>query len=77
MLSDDELLALQRDIREVRVDREMLEYMVKLVAATRQHQHVYLGASPRGPLALFHAAHAMETLQGRGSVPPDEVKALR
>ncbi|MEO7001038.1 MAG: MoxR family ATPase [Ktedonobacterales bacterium] len=76
VLSADELLALQRDIREVRVEREMREYMVKLVAATRQHQHVYLGASPRGSLALFHAAQAMATLRGRDYVTSDDVKEL-
>jgi MoxR-like ATPase len=75
-LSADELMAMQAHVREVRVEREIREYIVALVAATRQHQHVYLGASPRGSLALFHAAQALATLRGRDYVIPDDVKAL-
>ena len=48
--------------------QEVREYIVALVAATRQHQHVYLGASPRGSLALFHASQAMAALKGRDYV---------
>jgi MoxR-like ATPase len=60
----------------VRIEREVREYLVALVAATRQHQNVYLGASPRGSLALFHASQAMAALRGRDFVLPDDVKAL-
>ncbi len=75
-LSAEELIAMQARVREVRVEREIREYIVALVAATRQHQHVYLGASPRGSLALFHAAQALAGLRGRDYVIPDDVKAL-
>ncbi len=75
-LSAEELMAMQEHVREVRVEREIREYIVALVAATRQHQHVYLGASPRGSLALFHASQALATLRGRDYVIPDDVKAL-
>ena len=76
VLSDDELMLIQRQVREVRVEREVREYIVALVAATRQHQQVYLGASPRGSLALFHAAQALAAIRGHDYVSPDEVKAL-
>jgi MoxR-like ATPase len=76
IMGDAELSAIQRQVREVRVERELREYIVALVAATRQHQHVYLGASPRGSLALFHASQAMALLRGRDYVMPDDVKAL-
>lgn len=76
VLSDDELLLIQRQVREVRAEREVREYIVALVAATRQHQQVYLGASPRGSLALFHAAQAMAAMRGRDYVTPDDVKSL-
>ena len=75
-LSADELMAMQARVREVQVAHEIREYIVTLVAATRQHQHVYLGASPRGSLALFHASQALATLRGREYVIPDDVKAL-
>jgi MoxR-like ATPase len=76
ILSDAELVTMQQMVREVRVEREVREYIVALVAATRQHQHVYLGASPRGSLALFRAAQAMAVLRGRDFVMPDDVKSL-
>ncbi|MGH2487337.1 MAG: AAA family ATPase [Ktedonobacterales bacterium] len=76
ILTDSELRVMQEQVREVRVEREVREYIVALVAATRQHQHIYLGASPRGSLALFHAAQAMAALKGRDYVTPDDVKGL-
>ena len=76
MLTDSELVAIQWQIREVRVEQELREYIVALVAATRQHPQVYLGASPRGSLALFHAAQALAALSGREYVLPDDVKRL-
>ncbi|MBF6591941.1 MAG: MoxR family ATPase, partial [Ktedonobacterales bacterium] len=76
ILSSDELVAMQEQIREVRVERELREYMVAIVAGTRQHQHVYLGASPRGSLALFRASQAMAALESRDYVKPDDVKRL-
>jgi MoxR-like ATPase len=76
ILSDEDLQAMQAQVREVRVEHEMREYIVAIVAATRQHQQVYLGASPRGSLALFHAAQAMAAVRGRDFVTPDDVKGL-
>jgi MoxR-like ATPase len=76
ILSDDELREMQRQVREVRVEREIREYIVAIVAATRGHQSVYLGASPRGSLALFHASQALAALNGRDFVKADDVKAL-
>jgi MoxR-like ATPase len=51
-------------------------YIVELVRATRDHQEVELGASPRGTLALYHAAQAFAAIRGRTFVLPDDVKAL-
>jgi MoxR-like ATPase len=63
-------------VREIKVKQEIREYIVALVAATRKHPHVYLGASPRGSLALFHAAQARAALDGRDYVDVDDVQAL-
>jgi MoxR-like ATPase len=76
VLNDNQVELMQEQVREVRVEKEVREYIVALVAATRQHQHVYLGASPRGSLALFHASQALAALRGRDYVQPDDVKAL-
>jgi MoxR-like ATPase len=76
VLSEEDLRMLQQLVREVRIEQEIREYIVALVAATRQHQNIYLGASPRGSLALFHCTQALALLRGRDYVVPDDVKAL-
>lgn len=52
------------------------EYIVTLVEATRKHDEVFLGASPRGSIALFNAARAWAAIRGRDFVLPDDVKFL-
>ena len=74
--SVDELRALQASVREVYVDPAVSDYIVRLVAATRTHPDVYLGASPRGSIALYRATQALAGLLGRDYVIPDDVKAL-
>jgi MoxR-like ATPase len=74
--SVDELRAMQDAIREVYVDPTVSDYIVRLVNATRNHPDVYLGASPRGSIALYRAGQALAGLLGRDYVIPDDVKAL-
>jgi MoxR-like ATPase len=76
VLSDKELHAMQEGVREVYVDSQVSEYIVRLVTATRNHPDIYLGASPRGSLALYRAGQAYAALSGRDYVIPDDVKAL-
>ena len=76
VLSVDELRALQEGIRAVYVDSSVSDYIVRLVNATRVHVDVYLGASPRGSLALYRAGQALAALSGRDYVIPDDIKAL-
>ena len=52
------------------------QYIVGLSNATREHEAVYLGASPRGSLALFRTRQAKALLEGRDFVTPDDVKEL-
>ncbi|MFI5254084.1 MAG: AAA family ATPase [Candidatus Limnocylindrales bacterium] len=72
----DELKAAQLAVREVYVDAALSDYIVRLVGATRSHPDVYLGASPRGSLAVYRAAQAFAALAGRDYVIPDDVKAV-
>ena len=72
----ERLLEAQEAVQEIHVGDDAKEYIVTLVEATRQHDDIYLGASPRGSLALYHAARAWAALQGRDFVLPDDVKAL-
>lgn len=72
----DELLAAQREIRKVYVEQNVKNYIVEVTSQTRKHNDVYLGASPRGSLALFRSSQARAALNGRDFVLPDDVKAL-
>jgi MoxR-like ATPase len=72
----DELLAAQRAVREIYLNQDVKNYIVSLVTMSRQHPDVYLGASPRGALALFRTAQARAAIVGREYVIPDDVKAL-
>jgi len=74
--SVDELRGMQNAIRDVYVDPSVAEYIVRLVGATRVHPDVYLGASPRGSIALYRAGQALAGLMGRDYVIPDDVKSL-
>ncbi len=74
--SSDDLLELQTRVRDIYVDDSVKWYITSLVAATRGHPTIYLGASPRGSLALFRTAQARALLHDRDYVLPDDVKAL-
>jgi MoxR-like ATPase len=74
--SAGEVLELQEAVREIYIDPLIKQYIVTLVNATREHESVYLGASPRGSLALMRTTQAMAMLDGRDFVQPDDVKVL-
>ena len=71
-----EIRQLQRAVREVYIDPLIKQYIVGLAGATRTHENVYLGASPRGSIALFRTSQARALLEGRDYVTPDDVKEL-
>ncbi len=71
-----ELREMQTAVREIYVDASVSEYIVRLVNATRTHPDVYLGASPRGSIALYRSGQARAALLGRDYVIPDDVKIL-
>jgi MoxR-like ATPase len=72
----NEVLQLQQAVKEIYVDPLIKNYIVALANATREHESAYLGASPRGSLALFRTAQAKALLDGRDFVTPDDVKDL-
>jgi MoxR-like ATPase len=75
-VSAEELLEAQEAIKATYVDDLVKEYIVEVVDASRKHPDVYLGASPRGSLALFRTAQARAVLEGRNYVTPDDIKLL-
>ena len=76
VMHSDDVLALQRETREVVVDESLLDYLIRIVRATRESDILDLGVSPRGSLALYHAAQALAFVSGRGYVIPDDIKRL-
>ena len=76
VVATDELLEMQKQVREVRVEASVRGYVVAIARATREHAEVVLGASPRGTMALYHAAQAWAAIRGRAFVVPDDVKRL-
>jgi len=76
VMHSDDVLQLQREAREVAVDESLLDYLIRIVRATRQSDLLDLGVSPRGSLALYHAAQAMAFIEGRDYVIPDDIKRL-
>ena len=76
VLSVEELLNTQKLIRNVAVGEDVKRYIIEIVTATRHHPDIYLGASPRGALALYRTAQARAAIAGRDHVIPDDVKAL-
>jgi len=76
VMQADDLLAMQEQVKTVLVEESVREYMVDVVRATRDHDAVELGVSPRGTLALYRTAQALAALRGRAFVIPDDVKYL-
>jgi MoxR-like ATPase len=71
-----EILELQAERRNVRVEDSLRGYIVRVARATREHNEIELGASPRATLSLFQAAQAWAAIDGRDYVIPDDVKAM-
>lgn len=76
VVSVEELIQAQEGIKDVFVSPALKRYLVDLAHQTREHPEVYLGASPRGSLALYRTSQARATLAGRDFVLPDDIKAL-
>jgi len=76
VVTPDDLLRIQEQVRDVRVEESVRGYVVDIVRATRAHQDIQLGVSPRGTLALYNCARALAAIRGRAYVLPDDVKLL-
>lgn len=72
-----DFLQIQRLVEEdIYIDESILEYVSSLVRKTREHEMVYVGASPRGVLSLLKASRAIALIRGRDFVTPDDVKLI-
>jgi MoxR-like ATPase len=71
-----EIIELQSVVRHVHIDASLKTYIVELTNASRSHEAVSLGASPRGSIALMRCSQGLAALQGRNYVVPDDVKRV-
>jgi MoxR-like ATPase len=76
VITAEELLEMQTACRDVHVNTDVEDYIIRLIHATREQDSVLLGASPRAMLALYRASQALAALRGRGFVIPDDIKYL-
>lgn len=76
VMSESDVLELQSLVAEVRIDDVLVNYLLEIVAQTRQTDALELGISPRGTLALFRAAQAVALIEGRDFCIADDIKRL-
>jgi MoxR-like ATPase len=76
VLTGDEVLALQDEVKHVKVEDSLLDYTMQIVQKTRDNENLTLGVSPRGSLMLYRAAQAMALLEGRMFTIPEDFKSL-
>jgi len=76
VMTDADIVELQRAVAEIPVDEALVDYLMRIVAATRDSEMLDLGVSPRGTLALFRAAQALALSEGRAYCVPDDIKRL-
>ncbi len=71
-----DILAMQKEVRTVRVEESVRRYVIDVCRATRRHDDILLGASPRATLALYRTCQARAAIAGREFVIPDDVKQM-
>ncbi len=76
ILHKQAILDMQAEVRSIRVDDSLNDYLMDIVEATRNRDDVYLGVSTRGALMLYRAAQALAYIRGRDFVTPDDIKGL-
>lgn len=76
VLRAQDILELQEAVSEVSVDDAIVDYLMRIVAATRSSEMLDLGVSPRGTLSLFRAAQALALTEERSYCLPDDIKRL-
>jgi len=76
VITGEEIVKLQHEVRKVRVDDSVADYLLEIVRATREHEDLRVGVSTRGALTMYRAAQALAFLGGRDFVVPDDLKSL-
>jgi len=67
------IMELQRQVKGIRLDEKLIRFIVSIVASTRQHKSIYLGASPRASIGIMQSSKAIAAMNGRGFVVPEDI----
>ena len=76
IITKQELLKMQDEVKQIHVDDKVLKYLSQIVDGTRNHSMITLGVSPRGTLAYMDMSRARAFVQGRNYVLPEDVQAV-
>ena len=74
VLSPEKISELKEQIHEIIIEEKLLNYIAELIGKTRNHPHLYLGASPRASIAVMNASKAFAAINGRDFVIPEDIK---
>ena len=76
VVSEEELMPLIAEVKEVKCTDEVLSYLLHVVRATREDEEITMGVSPRGSIALFRASQVSAAFDGRDYMMPEDVKKM-
>jgi len=76
VITAEDLANYKQIVQQVIVDKQIIKYIAELIHKTRNHSHLFLGASPRASLSTLNAAKAFATINGRDFVIPDDIKSI-
>lgn len=76
VLSQEEIVAIQQEVKRVHISESLQRYIVGIISGTRNHQDIHLGASPRASIALMQSSKALAYIYNRDYVLPDDVQEL-
>jgi MoxR-like ATPase len=74
ILNGSDIIALQKQVRNLFADEKIMQYIANIVTETRNHKSIYLGASPRASIGILNASKAIAAIRGRDFITPDDVK---
>ncbi|OJJ17417.1 magnesium chelatase [marine bacterium AO1-C] len=76
ILSQEQIEVFRQKVKEIHVEQDLVKYIAEIVSKTRQHNALFLGASPRASLAILNSTRAFAAMQGRDFVQPDDIKKV-
>jgi len=76
VVTAEDVISCQEAVRDIHVDEKVKRYVLEIVHASREHEDVLLGGSPRASIALFRTAQALAAVNGRDFALPDDIKKM-